>query len=94
MDQSNPNLDQFKDDPKAASILNNKKLLNELLASPDTKKLIDLLNKNGGDSLKSAAESAAKGETEDLMSILNKVMKSEEGSQAVSGIKGKLPKQK
>ena len=94
MDQSNPNLDQFKDDPKAASILNNKKLLNELLESPDTKKLIDLLNKNGGDSLKSAAESAAKGETEDLMSMLNKIMKSEEGSQAVSGIKEKLPKQK
>ena len=78
-------------DPKAAELLNHKELLGTLLQSPDTKKLIDLLNQSSGGNLKTAANSAAKGDTKELMNLLNQVMSSEEGNQTVSRIKKNIP---
>ena len=42
------NLDELKRDPKAAALLKNRELLQSLLSSPDTRRLMELLGRNGG----------------------------------------------
>lgn len=56
------NLDALMQDPKAASLLKNKDLLKNLVQSPDTQRLMQLLSQDGSDGLKRAAASAAKGD--------------------------------
>ena len=86
------NLDELMKDPKAAGLLKNKALLSSILKSPDTKRLMDLLNQNAGGNLKAAAESAAKGDTAALTGILNQVMHSKEGAQVVERRSSTAPK--
>ena len=40
------NLDELKRDPKAAALLKNRELLQSLLSSPDTRRLMELLGRN------------------------------------------------
>jgi len=42
------NLDELMKDPKAAGLLKNKDLLKNILSSPDTNRLMNLLNQNAG----------------------------------------------
>ena len=49
------NLDELKRDPKAAALLNNRALLQSLLASPDTRRLLELLRQKGGEGFRDAA---------------------------------------
>ena len=49
------NLDELMKDPKAAGLLKNKALLQSLMQSPDTQRLMELLSQNAGDGLKTAA---------------------------------------
>ena len=58
------NLDELMKDPKAAGLLKNKALLQSLMQSPDTQRLMELLSQNAGDGLKTAA---AKGDTGALL---------------------------
>ena len=74
------NLDALMQDPKAASLLKNKDLLKNLVQSPDTQRLMQLLSQDGSDGLKRAAASAAKGDAGALMGIVNQVMQSKEGA--------------
>lgn len=92
MKQVNSNLGDLMKDPKAAALLQNKTLIQQLMDSPDTKRLIALLNENAGGGLKDAASAAAKGDTSTLNGILNQVMSSQEGAQVVSRIGDTLPK--
>ena len=48
-----------------------------------------LLNQSAGDGLQAAAQAAAKGKPDALMGLLNQVMGSPEGAQAVEGLKKK-----
>ena len=52
------NLDELMKDPKAAGLLKNKALLQSLMQSPDTQRLMELLSQNAGDGLKTAAANA------------------------------------
>ena len=61
------NLDELMKDPKAAGLLKNKALLQSLMQSPDTQRLMELLSQNAGDGLKTAA---AKGDTGALLGML------------------------
>ncbi|UQT47425.1 hypothetical protein M5E87_20795 [Flavonifractor plautii] len=70
------NLDELMKDPKAASLLKNKALLQSLMQSPDTQRLMELLSQNAGDGLKTAA---AKGDTGALLGMVRQVMQSSEG---------------
>ncbi|WP_186564330.1 hypothetical protein [Lawsonibacter celer] len=85
------NLDELMKDPKAAGLLKNKEVLQRLLTSPDTKRLMELLSKNAGDSLKSAA---AKGDTSALVGMVQQVMESKEGAQVIGRIRQSVPKEK
>ena len=53
------NLDELMKDPKAAGLLKNKALLQSLMQSPDTQRLMELLSQNAGDGLKTAAAKGA-----------------------------------
>ena len=66
------NLDELMKDPKAAGLLKNKALLQSLMQSPDTQRLMELLSQNAGDGLKTAA---AKGDTGALLGMVRQVMR-------------------
>ena len=87
------NLDELMKDPKAAGLLKNKDLLKNILSSPDTKRLMNLLNQNAGGGLQSAAAAAAKGDPSQLTGLLNQVMQSKEGAQVVGRLTDTLPKE-
>ena len=80
------NLDELMKDPKAAGLLKNKALLQSLMQSPDTQRLMELLSQNAGDGLKTAA---AKGDTGALLG-----MQSSEGARLVQNISQAVPKEK
>lgn len=88
------NLDELMNDPKAAGLLKNKAALMGLISSPDTQKLIQMLNQNAGGSLKGAADAAAKGDASQLMGLVNQIMGSKEGSDVVDRINKRIPKDK
>ena len=89
MNQPDPTLDALKQDPQAAQLLRDPKGLQALLSSPETQRLMALLNQSAGAGLQSAAQAAAKGKPDALMGLLNQVMGSPEGAQAVEGLKKK-----
>ncbi len=92
MKQNDPTLDALKKDPQAAQLLSDPKNLKALLGSPETRKLMALLNQNAGSGLQAAAQAAAQGKPEALMGLLDQVMGSPEGAQAVEGLKKKTQK--
>lgn len=92
MKQPDPTFDALKQDPQAARLLGDPAALKSLLSSPETQKLVSLLNQAGGESLKSAAQAAAKGKPDALMGILNQVMGSPEGAQAAQAFQKKTQK--
>lgn len=89
MPQSDPTLDALKKDPQAAKLLSDPAGLKALLSSPETQTLMSLLSKQGGDGLKAAAQAAAKGKPEELMGLLNQVMRDPKGAKAVEEIQKK-----
>ena len=52
---------------------------------------MELLEKRSGGNLKSAAQSAAKGDPETLMALMREVMEAREGAEAVEQLKKKIP---
>lgn len=86
------NLDDLMKNPEAAGLLKNKDTVMNLMKSPDTKKLMDLLNQKAGSGLKGAADAAMKGDTSQLMSLMETIMKSKEGAAVVERINQTIPK--
>ena len=58
----------------------------KLLASEDTKRMMQLLEQQGG--VQEAARSAAGGDPTRIMEMMKKLMSSQEGAQLVERIKG------
>ena len=85
------NLDEMMKDPQAAQLLKNKQKLQQLVNSPDAKKLMELLNQNGGAELQNAAKAAMNGDTAALMGLMQQVMNRPEGAKAMEGISRKIP---
>ncbi len=89
MSKPDPIPDALKQDPQAAQLLGDPAGLKALLSSPETQHLMSLLNRSAGDGLSTAAQAAAQGKPQALLGILNQVMSSQEGSQAVEELKKK-----
>ena len=83
MDMREPHtgLDALARDPKAAGLLKNKALLQDLARSPDAQALMGLLNQKAGGGLQNAAQSAAKGDLSALTKLVKQVAESDEGAQ-------------
>ena len=77
---------------QAEHLLKSKEKLLDMMHSPDAKRLMELLQKNGGTQLQSAADSAMKGNPAQLMNLVQQVMATPEGARAVDNISRKLPK--
>ena len=88
MELPRSNLDELKKDPKAAALVQNKELLQRLLRSPDTQRLMELLSQSAGDGLKTAA---AQGDTKKLTAMVQQVMQSKEGAQVIGRIQQAVP---
>ncbi len=75
----------------AADFMNNQQAMREMLQSPDTKKLMEMLEQNAGGNLKDAAQAAMRGDTASLQKLVQAVMSSQEGSEVVGRISKNAP---
>ena len=64
-----------------------------MIHSPDAQRLMELLNQNAGGKLKTAAASAALGDTKDLLAMVRQVMQNPEGAKLVERLNQTAPKQ-
>jgi hypothetical protein len=89
---SQPDLNQFAGDPKAAALLRNPAALKALLASPEARKLLTLLNEQNGANLHQAAQQAGAGNTAALSAMLKQLSQSAEGKAALDHLAGQIEK--
>ena len=69
---------------QAAERMKNKGAVQQLLHSDDTKRLMDMLDSQGG--VKGAAQAAAAGDPSQLMDMMKQLMSTKEGAQLVERI--------
>ena len=76
--------------PQAAKLLKDKEALEQLLRSPDTKALMEMLERQGG--LREAADAAMHGDTSRLQTLVGRVMRDPAGAGVVERITKNTPK--
>lgn len=91
MSEHKLNLDEMMNSPHAKQLLKDRHTLMQLANSPDTKKLMQLLNETGGSELQSAAKAALDGNPAELIKLMDQVMHQPEGMKAVEGISRNIP---
>ncbi len=84
--QANDPLEALRRNPEAASFLGNPAALAALLRSPETQKLVRLLEETGGNQLQQAAGQAVRGDTTALKRVVDRLMDSKDGAQAVEAL--------
>ena len=86
------NLNDLMKSPEAAALLKNKEALTRIMSPPDTKALMEILNRQAGGGLKGAPDAAMKGDAKALAGIVEHLMQSKEGAEVVGRISGTLPR--
>ena len=86
------NLNDLMKSPEAAALLKNKEALTRIMSSPDTKALMEVLNRQAGGGPKGPADAAMKGDAKALAGIVEHLMQSKEGAEVVGRISGTLPR--
>lgn len=92
MDHKQPNLNDILNSPQAAELLKNRQAMETLLHSNEARRLMELLNQNSGDNLKQAAQSAMKGNSAQLMGMLDGLMKNPQSAELVAELNKKVQK--
>lgn len=90
MNQKQPGLNDMLNSPQAANLLKNKQALESLMKSGEAQRLMELLNQNAGSGLKDAAQSAMKGDTAQLMSLVEGLMKDPKSAKLVEELHQKV----
>ena len=67
-----------------ADLMKNREAIGKLAQSGQAKRLVQLLDQSGG--VKAAAQAAAAGKPEQLMSMMNQLMSTREGAQLIESI--------
>lgn len=67
-----------------ADLMKNREAIGKLAQSGQAKRLVQLLDQSGG--VKAAAQAAAAGKPEQLMSMMNQLMSTREGAQLMESI--------
>ena len=86
------NLNDLMKSPEAAALLKNKEALTRIMSSPDTKALMEMLNRQAGGGLKGAADAATKGDAKAPAPIVEHLMQGKGGPQVAGRIRGTLPR--
>ena len=73
--------DEFKAQGK--QLLENQKAVRQLLADPETKKLLSALQKQNAEQLQAAAQAAMKGDSSALSGVLNQLSRNPETAKAI-----------
>lgn len=92
MKQKQSGLQDLLHTPQAASLLKNRQAVEGLMKSGEAQRLIELLNQNGGDNLKGAAQSAMQGDTTQLMALVEGLMKDPKSAKLVEQLNKKVQK--
>ncbi len=90
MDNKQPNLNELLNSPKTADLLKNRQAMESLLNSNEARKLMELLNQNSGGGLKDAAQSAMKGNTAQLMGLVQGLMNDPQSAKLVDDLNKKI----
>ena len=76
----------LKSSPAVAKLLENRELLNALQSSADGKKLMNILNRAGEDTLNKALQSALSGRSEDAKNLLSSLFSTAEGAEVIKNL--------
>lgn len=90
MNQKHPNLNEVLTSPETANLLKNKQAIESLMKSGEAQRLMELLNQNAGSGLKDAAQSAMKGDTTQLMGLVQGLMKDPKSAKLVEELNKKI----
>lgn len=90
MNSKKPDLNEVLTSPQAASLLKNKQAMESLMKSNEAQRLMELLNQNAGSGLKDAAQSAMKGDTTQLMGLVQGLMKDPKNAKLVEELNNKI----
>lgn len=85
-------LNTLRGNPDAAALLSRPQALKDLLHAPETQRLMRLLEAKAGPALQQAAGEAAKGNPAALKGVVEALMGSQEGAQAVEALQRRIPK--
>lgn len=83
-------LDEILRTQQAEALIGSKDAREHLMGSPESQKILRLLNQNAGGNLEQVAERAAKGDSAQLMDAIKQFMQNPEAAQLVSQLKQKL----
>lgn len=90
MAKANDPLEALRENPNAAALLSRPELLSSLLQSPETQNLIRLLERQSGDALRKAAGEAARGDPTALKGVVDQLMGSKDGAQAIQALQHRV----
>ncbi len=91
---SQPDLSGLANTPEATRLLRNKQALQQLLTSPESRQLLALLQREGGEHLQQAAQAALKGDGSQLSRLMDRVTSTREGAQAAQKLRSSVERQK
>lgn len=87
-----PLSDTLRDHPQAKQLLENQKAVRQVLASPETRKLLQSLQKKSAGQLQAAAQAALQGDSSALNQVLNDLAADPQAKQAMDRLEGALHK--
>lgn len=90
MNQNKSDFNEVLTSPQAANLLKNKQAMENLMKSDEAQRLMELLNQNAGSGLKDAAQSAMKGDTAQLMGLVQNLMKDPKNAKLVEDLNRKI----
>ena len=90
MNQNKSDFTEVLTSPQAANLLKNKQAMENLMKSDEAQRLMELLNQNAGSGLKDAAQSAMKGDTAQLMGLVQNLMKDPKNAKLVEDLNRKI----
>ena len=78
--------DQLKENPAAKELLANQKAIRQLLADPETRKVLSSLQKKNSAQLQAAAQSALQGNSSALSGLLQELSSDPQAAQAMQNL--------
>lgn len=85
-----PDLEAAMHSPQAQTLLRNKQALESVVKSGEAQRLMDALNQSSGGTLKRAAQSAMKGDSAQLVRLVEGIMKDPKNAKLMEELNRKV----